>query len=157
MPSAPTSHSGMAAALTIVSLGIAAIWFNTSASAASNDPYQNCIDNHSMEFAWARCGEDEIARQEKRLASAWQKSLKCFDENDADEKEGKRELIKDQRRWESWKDNSCLVYETEHYGAMIPVIGKTCKIDIIEARIKFLQDIADPKGEICAPKPPRSK
>jgi len=149
--------SSSAIAATLIGLGVLSLSFSLPASAASKDPFQDCIDHHSMEFAWARCGEDEIMRQERKLTIVWKKSLKCFDETDPDEKAGKRDFIADQLRWENWKDNSCLVYETEHYGAMVPVIGKTCKIDIIAARIKFLQSIANPDGEICAPKLHSSK
>jgi len=106
--------------------------------------YEACLAHENSNPAWAACGAEEIARQEKRLNKAWSKKLECFDRS----AEPWQKLLEDQRLWVKWKDSACRFYGASEknggpmYGREGQVLhGPACLAGIIADRADFLDQL----------------
>ena len=132
---------------TILVAALAAAVLTTGAGAAGlSQAYETCLNRENSNPAWAACGADEIARQEKRLNAAWSKKLGCFDRT----AEPWQKLLEEQRLWVKWKDAACRFYSASEktggamYGREGQVLhGPVCLAGIISDRADFLEQLCD--------------
>lgn len=109
---------------------------------AHADPeYDKCVDKVSNNADFAMCGGAMLDRREAELNRVWKEANKDLDPG------VKQALLDEQRAWIAYKDKSCLTWTTGAFGREGQVIHfYTCRADVIDARIAYLNDLGDESG-----------
>lgn len=114
---------------------------DSNAEGIASSSYDKCRNEHSDNIGWARCGQEEIKRQELLLANAWADLYKNLKK---EYPTAAAYMLNEQRSWIKWKDVAC-----EHWHDAIGMgmtFGReadvltypSCKISLISQRISEL-------------------
>ena len=101
-----------------------------------------CIYNSkgtNVEFSI--CYRDALQRADDKLNAIWKVALADVGGRTS---EGGKALVAEQRAWITFKEKSCDFYWAKDFGSLHrSIIGPSCRLDVVNARIKQLEDITD--------------
>ena len=119
--------------MTILAAACAAA-FAVPAHAQGDGAYRSCMERSDQTNpAWAACGAALVARESARLERAWRRASL------ASHGTARIALARDQRRWLSRRDRSCLEL-LSGYGREGEVVDfPLCRAEVIRARTMRLQ------------------
>ena len=120
----------------ILLLGQAAGSSDAAPLSRSDQAYRDCIDSHITNYDWGLCGGAWQTREDARLNQVWRRVYSALPA------QSKADLLADQRRWISFKDQSCKLHSNGDWGREGQVLGyPACKVDLIKARIGYLESL----------------
>ncbi len=103
--------------------------------AVADDIYDKCSAEAVTNPDFGKCGGEWVARADARLNKAWKELNASF----GDREEAKQYLLTEQRLWNTYKESSCLFYNTD-FGREGQVIHfPICRALVIEQRVKDLE------------------
>lgn len=110
----------------------AALWMSLPLPVLADEIFDACLNDTAPQDT--RCGEEWIAREKARLDTAWEHLTEVADENLA------RELVAEQRAWESFRDLSCTFKLDEGFGGASGPNGfHACRAGIIAERATAIE------------------
>jgi uncharacterized protein YecT (DUF1311 family) len=110
-----------------------------SHAAHADDIYDKCIEaSNDSNQAWARCGNEYVQREKKKLDDTWAKLIR--------EQEGrtKADLLKEQQAWQRFSQAACEFYANGDLGREGQVLNyPVCKARLYADRARTLQAYQD--------------
>ena len=131
----------------------AALWLLLASGAPAAAPKANCGDPQSN-LEMKMCASQDLTKAEAELARAFERALQAAKaQYDSVRRDAgfetmpnmPEELRKVERAWEAFRDANCGYQSLIYYGGtMAPLAVIGCRLDMTKARIKELNDLADP-------------
>ncbi|MEE9433026.1 MAG: lysozyme inhibitor LprI family protein [Sphingorhabdus sp.] len=113
----------------------------TVAAPAADPLLEKCIKvSNGTNFEFQKCYGEALKRADERLNLVWKQALSDVGGRDS---EAGKSLVDEQRAWITFKEKACGFYWTKEFGSMHrSIIGPSCALDIIRARIGQLDEIS---------------
>jgi uncharacterized protein YecT (DUF1311 family) len=103
--------------------------------APADDLYDKCIEeSDGTNLEWSRCGGAFIDREDARLNATWKRVLALTSD------QTKKDLLAEQRAWNTFKERSCRFYANGEWGREGTVVHfLLCRAAVIADRVKALE------------------
>ena len=112
--------------------------------------WRECIDSHQSNMEWAKCGYDEIKRQDVIVSNEYSRTKVALERWEASRRWEQcdgcsvKALEEEQKNWSVWKDSACEFYKRADFGRETDVLSYPhCKFKLIEQRGQQLKLFAD--------------
>ena len=107
---------------------------------APKSKLETCIDaSRGTNHDFVKCYGAALKRADTKLNMIWKQALTDVGGRESD---GGKALVVEQRAWIAFKEKACNFYWTKDFGSMHrSIIGPSCALSIINARIDQLEDI----------------